>query len=105
MVTKRYQIKVHKILVPEDLPSLPSELKQDFVRYQEILSLDPYQTKGIPSHNLMGDLRGYRSLEIDHNQVSYRLVYRIYEKPSPKRVMILSSAEHDLAYEKAKERK
>ena len=32
-------------------------------------------------------------------------VYRIYEKPAPKRVFILSFAEHDLAYEKAKDRK
>lgn len=105
MVTKRYQIKLHKLFSQEDLSSLPSKLKGDFSKYQQVLSLDPYQTRGIPSHNLTGKLKGYRALEIDENGVSYRLVYRIYEKPAPKRVFILSFAEHDLAYEKAKERK
>ena len=105
MVTKRYQIKLHKLFSQEDLSSLPSKLTEDFSKYQQVLSLDPYQTRGIPSHNLTGTLKGYRALEIDENGVSYRLVYRIYEKPAPKRVFILSFAEHDLAYEKAKERK
>ncbi|MDJ0689275.1 MAG: hypothetical protein QNJ41_12270 [Xenococcaceae cyanobacterium MO_188.B32] len=44
-------------------------------------------------------------MEIDWNRISYRLVYRIYKKPAPKRVFILSFAEHDPAYEKAKNRK
>jgi hypothetical protein len=35
----------------------------------------------------------------------YRLVYRIYEKPAPRRVVILSFGEHDPAYENAKRRK
>jgi len=35
------------------------------------------------------------------NGVAYRLVYRIYEKPSPRRVLVISFAEHDPAYEKA----
>ncbi|MCF3625943.1 hypothetical protein L2E65_14220 [Planktothrix agardhii 1801] len=42
---------------------------------------------------------------IDWNGVSYRLVYRIYENLSPKRVVLLSFAEHDPAYEKAQNRK
>ncbi len=106
MVTKkRYQIKLHKLFSQEDLLILPVELQEDFSKYQQVLSLDPYETRGVPSHSLTGTLRGYRALEIDGNGVSYRLVYRIYEKPAPKRVFILSFAEHDLAYEKAKERK
>ena len=106
MVTKkRYQIKLHNSVVGVDLPNLPPKLKQDLAQYQKVLSLDPYKTKGIPNHSLIGDLRGYRTLEIDWNNISYRLVYRIYEKPAPKRVFILSFAEHDLAYEKAEERK
>lgn len=105
MVTKRYQIKVHSLLSIEDLPNLPSELKKDFEKYQQVLGLDPNETRGIPSHKLIGELKGYRALEIDWNNVSYRLVYRIYEKPSPKRVIVVSFAEHDPAYEKAKARK
>lgn len=106
MVTKkRYQIKLHNQVIADDLTVLPSEVRQDLIQYQKVLSLNPYQTKGIPSHNLIGDLRGYRALEIDGNGISYPLVYRIYEKPAPKRVLIVSFAEHDPAYEKAKQRK
>jgi mRNA interferase RelE/StbE len=96
---------VHSSLSIEDLPNLPSELKKDLVKYQQVLSLNPHETRGIPSHNLTGELKGYRALEIDWNNVSYRLVYRIYEKPIPKRVVIVSFAEHDPAYEKVKTRK
>lgn len=89
----------------KDLSQLPPKLQQKFQNYQKILALDPYQTLGIPSHSLIGKLKGCRALEIDWNTISYRLVYRVYEKPSPKRVVILSFAEHDPAYEKAKNRK
>lgn len=101
---KRYQIKLHNLITARDLSSLPSQLQKDFSQYQQVLSLSPNETKGIPSHNLKGDLKGYRALEIDYNNVSYRLVYRIYEKPTPRRVLIISFAEHDPAYERAKER-
>lgn len=105
MVTKRYQVKLHNLVSQDDLPKLPSQLQKDLQKYQQVLALAPDQTKGIPSHNLIGELRGYRALEIDYNGISYRLVYRIYEKPTPKRVLIISFAEHDPAYEKAKHRK
>ncbi|MGK7930790.1 MAG: type II toxin-antitoxin system RelE/ParE family toxin [Microcystaceae cyanobacterium] len=88
-----------------DLSQLPLNLQQKWQNYQKILALDPYQTLGFPSHNLTGKLKGCRALEIDWNGSPYRLVYRIHEKPSPKRVVILSFAEHDPAYEKAKKRK
>ncbi len=88
-----------------DLLKLLIKLQQKWQNYQKILALDPYQTLGFPSHSLTGKLKGCRALEIDWNEIPYRLVYRIYEKPSPKRVVILSFAAHDPAYEKAKNRK
>ncbi len=60
---------------------------------------------GWPSHNLIGKLKGCRAIEIDWDNISYRLVYQIYDKSKPKRVLILSFAEHDPAYKKAKQRK
>jgi mRNA interferase RelE/StbE len=89
----------------DDIPQLPSQLQDNWQKYQKILALDPHQTLGISSHNLTGKLKGCRALEIDWNGVSYRLVYRIYENPTPKRVVILSFAEHDPAYQKAQSRK
>jgi mRNA-degrading endonuclease YafQ of YafQ-DinJ toxin-antitoxin module len=93
------------MVLKKDWDELPDILRQDMQQYQQVLSLDPYETCGIPSHKLTGQLKNHRALEIDYNGVSYRLVYRIYEKPTPKRVEILSFAEHDPAYERAKERK
>ncbi len=102
----RYQVKVNHLVREEDLPKLSEGLRKDFEDFcNSIFVEDPYNCLGLDNHTLKGDLRGYRGLEIDENGVSYRLVYRIYEKPTPKRVFILSFAEHDLAYEKAKERK
>ncbi len=37
--------------------------------------------------------------------MAYCLVYRIYDSPAPKRVVVLSFAEHDPAYESAIARK
>ena len=91
--------------VRSDIASLPSELQKKLPQYYNILSLDPYKTLDFPSHSLIGKLKGFRALEIDWNQTSYRLVYRIYEKPSPQRVVIVSFAEHDEAYFFAKQRK
>jgi len=101
----KYLIQLHKLIDIEDLPILPSGVRDDFKQYQQILSLNPYETSKIPSHNLLGKLVNCRALEINQNQIVYRLVYRIYEVPSPKRFLILSFAEHHLAYVKAKERK
>jgi len=99
-----YKVTLHQDIQSEDLSLLPEELREKFIQYQRVLKLDPYQTKGIPSHDLRGDLRNHRSLEIDFDGASYRLVYRIYGLPSPKRIQIISFAEHDLAYERAKNR-
>ena len=84
IVTKRYQVQRHRQLTLEDLEELPTQLRNDLSQYERVLSLDPIHTKGIPNHSLIGKLRGYRALEINWNQTSYRLVYRIYEKPAPK---------------------
>lgn len=88
-----------------DLPALPEELRTQFSDdYRSILSDDPYGCRGYPNHNLTGRLKDFRTLEIDFEGISYRLVYRVYESPAPKRIFVVSFAEHDPAYEKAKER-
>ncbi len=107
MATKsKYQVKINQFVHEKDLPELPIKLRQNFQDMcNSIFVEDPYGCFGLDSHNLKGDLKGYRALEIDYNNISYRLVYRIYEKPAPKRVLIISFAEHDPAYFRAKERK
>jgi mRNA-degrading endonuclease RelE of RelBE toxin-antitoxin system len=103
-VKRNYLVQI----VPEvqhDLSKLPVELQENWQQYQKVLAIDPHHLLGLPSHNLTGKLRGCRAIDIHWHGISYRLVYQIYEKPSPKRVVILSFAEHDPAYEKAKKRK
>lgn len=98
----KYQVQLHSQVTLGDLPALPPELREDFDDFCHSLFIeDPYGCLGLAHHLLKGKLRGYRALEIDWNHVSYRLVYRIYEKPAPKRVFIISFAEHDAAYAKA----
>ncbi|GBF85450.1 hypothetical protein [Aphanothece sacrum] len=105
-IKSKYQVKVNNLVRKQDLPELPKELRKDFEDFcNSIFVEDHYNCFGLNNHTLKGDLRGYRALEIHWNEVSYRLVYRIYEKPAPKRVMILSFAEHNPAYEKANKRK
>ena len=101
----QYKLQINQSVIQQDLLELPKELQDDFVRYQQVLAIDPHGTRGIPSHGLTGKLVRYRSIEIDWLGIAYRLVYRIYESPSPKRVLILSFAEHDHAYERAQDRK
>ena len=98
----KYLFKTHPKIENEDLKSLPDVLERDFWEiYQLILKADPYGCGGFPNHPLKGKLKGYRALEIDWEGVAYRLVYCVYEKPSPRRVLVISFAEHDPAYEKA----
>ncbi len=101
-----YKIQIHPAVNTEDLPRLPEQLKVDFALYQLVLAKNPQKPERIPSHNLAGNLSGYRAMEVswDGNYNAYRLVYRVCEKPAPRRVLILSFAEHDPAYEKAKAR-
>ena len=94
-------------MLREDIPALPEQLQTDFNKvFQPILQTEPHGCEGFPWHILKGDLSGYRALEVEWegNPNAYRLVYRIYEKPAPRRVLIISFAEHDPAYEKAKTR-
>ena len=89
----------------EDLPQLPQEIQEDYETiYKRILQLYLYGYGGFPSDDKKGNLSGYRAWEIDWLGVAYRLVDRIYEKPAPKRVFIISFGEHDTAYDRAKER-
>jgi len=101
-IRSKYLFQTHPKVETEDLSTLPHRLERDFWEiYQLILKVDPYRCGGFPNHALKGRLKGYRALEIDWNGVAYRLVYRVYEKPSPRRVLIISFAEHDPAYDKA----
>lgn len=104
-IRAKYLFQVHPLVISEDLPSLPMILRTDFQDlFKPILQSCP-DTGGILScHRLKGDLRGYHALEIPYDDAEYRLVYRIFEKPTPKRVRVMSFDIHDPAYEKAKER-
>ncbi|WP_055073901.1 hypothetical protein [Pseudanabaena sp. 'Roaring Creek'] len=104
-IRAKYFLQVHPLVISEDLPILPIVLKTDFEGlFKPILQSCP-DTGGILScHKLKGDLRGYHALEIPFDDAEYRLVYRIFEKPAPKRVRVISFDTHDPAYEKAKER-
>lgn len=102
----RYLIKTHRLVEEEDLPELTSELREIFSDLREsVLILDPYRCLGLPNHALKGQLSNYRAIEIDWDGVAYRLVYRIYDAPAPRGVLVLSFAEHDPAYERAIARK
>jgi mRNA-degrading endonuclease RelE of RelBE toxin-antitoxin system len=101
----KYLLRVHPKVSSQDLPSLPTELKELFSgAIQQQLITKPTTGNRFPNHLLSGDLLGYRALEIDWAGTTYRLVYRIYEKPAPRRVVIFSFDEHDSAYDKAKAR-
>ena len=100
-----YKLVLHHHIQSEDLVLLLEELQKKFIQYQKVLKIDPYQTKGMSSHNLQGNLKNYRALEIDFEGTSYRLVYRVYNSSSPKYINIISFGEHDLAYERAIARK
>jgi Txe/YoeB family toxin of Txe-Axe toxin-antitoxin module len=104
-IRAKYFLQVHPLVLSEDLPILPVILRVDFEElFKPILQSSP-DTGGILSfHKLKGDLRGYHALEIPFDDAEYRLVYRIFDKPAPKRVRVISFDIHDPAYEKAKER-
>lgn len=107
MVKSKYQLQIDNLVIKEDLPLLPIDLLEDFTHViKPLMQIDPLNFCGAySSHKLLGQLQGYRALEIDFGNTAYRLVYRIYDKPAPRRVFILSFADHDPAYEKAQKRK
>ena len=98
----KYLLQVHPLVLSEDLPTiLKTEVEGLF---KPIFQSNP-DTGGILScHKLKGDLRGYHALEIRFDEMEYRLVYRIYDKPAPKRLKVISFDIHDPAYEKARQR-
>ena len=102
----KYLIQVHPLVIDVDLLELPEDLQDDF---QELikpsLQVSPSTGGAFDWHKLRGDLQGHHALEIFYGGDAYRLVYRIYEKPAPKRVKVLSFSLHDPAYEKAIQRK
>jgi mRNA interferase RelE/StbE len=101
----KYLLQVHPLVFSEDLPTLPKELQSDFEKlFKPILQISPNNGGILSCHKLKGRLKGYHALEIKYNNQQYRLVYRIYDKPSPKRVKIISFDVHDPAYEKAQQR-
>ena len=104
-IRAKYLLQVHPLVLSEDLPNLPTILKTDFEGlFKPIFQSNP-DTGGILScHKLKGDLRGYHALEVRFDEMEYRLVYRIHDKPAPKRVKVISFDIHDPAYEKAKQR-
>ena len=115
MATKStYLLQVHKLVNSEDLPSLPKELQQDFKDYcASFLINDPYGCYGLPHHMLRGKLKDCIALEVewDGDPNAYRMVYRVHEKPAPRRVEVLSFIKHekneegiDPPYHKAQER-
>jgi len=100
-----YLFQTHPLVISEDLPALPPELRTAFSNeYRSMLATAPYGCRGFPNHDLKGRLEDYRTLDIDFEGISYRLVYRVYESPAPKRVYVVSFDEHNPAYNKAKER-
>lgn len=106
MVTK-YQVKIHPKVLTDDIPNLPEDLQIDFNEiFKPILQFDPHNCDGLPCHKLTGKLKNWQALEVEWegDPNAYRLVYRIFEKPAPKYVEIVSFALHDPAYDNAKVR-
>ena len=104
-IRAKYLLQVHPLVISEDLPNLPTVLKTDFEGlFKPILQSSPDNGGILSCHKLKGDLRSYHALEILYEDEEYRLVYRIFEKPAPKRVRVISFDIHDPAYEKAKQR-
>ena len=104
--TDGYSIRLLSEVERYDLPELPAPLREDLKTiYGPALQRSPYKLpRKIHSHKLSGTLRGCRAINIELG-ASYRLVYRIQDKPAPRTVWIYSFAEHDLAYERAQLRR
>ncbi|MEB3336047.1 MAG: hypothetical protein VKJ46_01200, partial [Leptolyngbyaceae bacterium] len=101
----RYQVQIHHLIYVEDLPELSTQLERIFhVISEEILPKYPFGCEEFPSHILHGLLSGWNAVGFTYDDIAYRLVYRVYDSPPPKRVFIISFAEHDPAYERATSR-
>jgi len=100
-----YLLKIKPVVFREDLPLLPLSIQDIFADLCEVLKRDPINCDGLHSEAKQGQLRGYRSLALEDNGIAYRLIYRVYDKPAPRRMEVIAFGEHDLAYGKAQERK
>jgi mRNA-degrading endonuclease RelE of RelBE toxin-antitoxin system len=103
--TPEYFVKVHRLVISQDLKILPSVLGEDFEDFfKPILEVDPYDCCGeVRCHWLTREpLVGFKAMEIKWNGIHYRLVYRIVEHC--KRVDIFSFDHHAPAYHKAEDR-
>jgi len=106
-IASNFHVQNHPLIRKQDLPNLPKELQEDFDEiFLDILNEDPYDRCGFPGHILTRDpLKGWRTFDIiDEHKIAYRLVYRIIDTPSIKRVEIVSFDSHDSAYSKAEAR-
>ena len=67
MAKSRYQLKIDNFVIKEDFPLLPIQLLEDFATVIKLLlQLNPLNFCGAyPSYALLGELQGYRALEID----------------------------------------
>ncbi len=99
-----YLIRVKSEVYKEDLPILPSFIQGTFADICEVLKRDPIGCCGLLSKNKGGKLRGYRSISLDYGGIAYRIIYRICDRPAPRRVEIIAVGEHDVAYENAQGR-
>ncbi len=105
MDISEYFVKIHPLVFKEDLPGLPSVLREDFEDYfVTVLETDPYERCGeIDGHILeRPPLVDFWTMDLVWNKIHYRLVYKINE--ATKTVMIFSFDEHKPAYHKAHER-
>jgi len=102
-----YRVRALQAVLDNDFPELPSYLKDELQAfYAPLLGRDPHSLLGKASnHRLRGILQGFRAIDRIGDDESYRLVYRILDKPAPRTVWIYSFAEHDLAYERAQLRR
>jgi mRNA-degrading endonuclease YafQ of YafQ-DinJ toxin-antitoxin module len=67
VVKSKYQLQIDNLVIKEDLPLLPIELLEDFTHViKPLMQVDPLNFCGAySSHKLLGQLQGYRALEID----------------------------------------
>ncbi len=105
MDTPEYFVKVHPLVVKEDLLCIPFMLQQDFKSsFLVLLRIDPYGLCGARRGHVLKrpPLVGFRTIDLKLDRVHYRLVYRVTE--ATKRVEVFSFDSHKPAYHKAEER-